>query len=217
VLDHRLAQQAIEARLRTVVVVTTGAQTLSASATGYARTTGSFLTDGFAPGMEVTPTGFTQTDVGMVIGVTDLALEIEGGRTLQGAGAGRTLSVGIPTLQAWENMAFEPQTGRPFVEGDYVPATTQLLSCPSAGGTVEETGLYVTRWYGLAGTGLLALSRAASALLALFPPGGTLTLANGSALRWRENPGPWRGQARPDLPGWAVVTVTIPWRSYTTN
>ncbi len=39
--------------------VTTGSTTLSAVAGGYARTTGSFITDGFYPGMSVTASGFT--------------------------------------------------------------------------------------------------------------------------------------------------------------
>jgi hypothetical protein len=216
-MNHELAHLAIRSRLASVVVVTTGSVTLSATATGYARTTGSFVTDGFAVGMEVTPTGFTQTTVGVVTKVEALALEIAGGRSVESAGAGRSLTTKLPTKRGWENVTLTPIAGQPYVELDYVPATTQLLSIPNVGGTVEETGLAVLRWYGLANAGLLDLTRAAQAVLALFKPGQTLTLSDGSALRWRENPGPFRGQARADAPGWAVITVTIPWRLYTTN
>ncbi len=216
-MNHELAQLALEARIRTVVVATTGLVTLAATATGYTRSTGSFLTDGFAAGMEVVPAGFTQTDAGVITNVDDLTMTINGGRTIQGAGAGRSLIAGLPQLRAWENVELEPVSGRPYFEGDYVPATRDLRTVPAAGGITEDTGIYVVKWYGIAGTGLLALSRAANALLALFKPGDVLALVDSTALRIREKPGPWRGQARADAPGWAVVTVTIPWRLYSTN
>src|SRR3972149_4040320 len=102
--DPELAHLAIRSRVASVVVATTGSITMSATATGYARTTGSFLTDGFAVGMEVTPTGFTQTTVGIVTNVETLALEIFGGRAVQSAGAGRTLTTKLPTKRGWENV-----------------------------------------------------------------------------------------------------------------
>jgi hypothetical protein len=215
-LDHEIAQLALQERLQTVEVATTGSTTLSATATGYARSAGSFVTDEFAAGMEVTPTGFTQTSIGVVTRVEVLNLTIAGGRTVESAGAGRTIAAKLPLLRGWENIKLEPVSGRPYISADYVPATTQLLTTRSPG-VVEETGLYVVRWYGLANVGLLGLTRCAQAVLALFPPGNTLSLSDGSALRWRENPGPFRGLARADAPGWAVVTVTVPWRLYTTN
>ncbi len=216
-MNHEQAQLALESRLRAVVVATTGSQSLAATTTGYTRATGSFLTDGFAAGMEVTPAGFTQTALGVITAVDDLTMTIDGGRTVQSAGAGRSLIAGLPALRAWENLDLEPITGRPYVEGDYVPATRDLRTIPSTGGVVEDTGLYIVKWYGIAGTGLLALSRAANALLALFRPGDVLALADSTTLRIRETPAPYRGQARADAPGWAVVTVTIPWRLYSTN
>lgn len=216
-MNHELAQLALEARIRTVVVATTGLVTLAATATGYTRASGSFLTDGFAAGMEVTPVGFTQTDVGVITNVDDLTMTIDGGRTVQTSGAGRSLVAGLPKMRAWENLELEPIAGRPYVEGDYVPATRVALTVPAIGGIAQDTGIYVVKWYGIAGTGLLALSRSASALLALFRPGDVVPLSDGTAVRIRGDTGPWRGQVRQDAPGWALVTVTIPWRLYSTN
>jgi hypothetical protein len=217
VLDHELAYLALRQRLATVVVATTGTMTLTATAAGYTRSSGSFLTDGFAAGQEVTPSGFTQTDVGVVTHVDESTLTIAGGRQAQSAGAGRSLSVQLPAVRVWENATTKPVAGRPYVEADYVPATAQLLTAPAVGGIVEETGLFVVRWFGVGNVGFLDLNRAASAVLELFRPGQTLALADGSALRWRENPGPFRGQVRPDGAGWSLVVITIPWRLYTLN
>jgi uncharacterized protein DUF4128 len=215
-VNHVLAELALQNRLAGVTVVTTGTMTLAATATGYTRAAGSFLTDGFAAGMEVTPVGFTTTTRQMVTKVEALTLTT-GAHTVDSAAGSRSLAVGLPEIRAWENIGVTPIAGRPYVEADYVPATAQLLTAPSAGGVVEETGLYVTRLYGVANTGFLALAKYAGAILALFPPGATLNLSDGSALRYRENPGPFRGSARADTPGFAVVTITVPWRSYTTN
>lgn len=208
--DHVAAQLAFQARLRTLSVVTTGSTTLSATATGYARAAGSFLTDGFAVGMEVTPTGFTQTTVGVIDAVTALTMTIDGGRIVQAAAAGRTLAVGLPTLRAWDNVAIDPVVGQPFIEEEYVPATSEAVTIPALGGTLRDTGLYVLRWYSRQGTGSLALRQPADAILALFKPG--TALAVGSAfLRVSSKTAPWAGQIRTTGDGWAVVTVTIPW------
>lgn len=60
-------------------VITTGLQSLSATATGYARTSGSFVTNGFVVGMQVNVTGFTNAannGVSTITAVTATALTV---------------------------------------------------------------------------------------------------------------------------------------------
>jgi hypothetical protein len=76
---------------------------------------------------------------------------------------------------------------------------------------VKDEGLYVIRWYGLAGGGTQALSTSLRALLDRFPPGSDR--GDGRLRRARE------GRRHPvalaitnpsTTPGRAVSTVTVP-------
>ena len=214
--DHVAIQKALRARLLTLYVCTTGTTSLSATLSGYARSSGSFLVDGFAVGMEVLPTGFTDTDRVVITSLTATAMTVDGGRTVDAEAGGRSLAVGLPEGIAWDNVMLTPTGGRPYLEESYIPATSSLVSAPATGGTAEDTGLYVIRWYGLANTGLGSLAAPASAILELFKPGTALTVADGT-VHVRGDIGPFGGAIRGDLPGWSVVTVTIPWRLYSVN
>ncbi len=218
-LDATATVLALRNRALSLSVCTTGSTTLSATTTGYARTTGSFLTDGFAVGMEVTPTGFVANTIDTIIGVSTLTLTTKAARTAESAASGRSIAVGLPALRAWENTDFSPVTGRHFVEEDYVPAAPFVVSFPPQGATRDERGLYVLRWYGLSNTSVAGLRKSVDALLALFTPGTTLT-AGSNTVRIRgmtNDPGPYAGQLLPQAGGWSVITLTIPWRSFTTN
>jgi hypothetical protein len=75
---------------------TTGSQTLSATATGYARATGSFVTNGFAIGDEITASGFaTAANNGrsVVTAVTATTIDVTktGGTVAEAAATARTL------------------------------------------------------------------------------------------------------------------------------
>jgi hypothetical protein len=212
--DHLTAHKAFRARLQTLEVCTTGSTTLEATATGYSRAAGSFLTDGFAVGMEVTPTGFTQTDTGVIEALTATVMTIMGGRTVQASGAGRTLSVGLPANVGWENKAVTPVAKTPYVTEQYVPGTARVATLPVNGGTAYDDGLWIVRWFAKADTGLGALRLPAQEVLTLFKP-GTLVSAG---LRILSNPiGPTAGQLLPLEDGWTVVVITIPWRLESTN
>ena len=214
--DYTDMQLGFRNRLLTLQVCTTGTTTLEATLSGYQRSAGSFVADGFAVGMEVTPTGFTDTDRTVITSVTATLLTVDEPRTVDAPAGGRSLTVGLPELRAWDNTTLAPVTGRPYIEETFVPATSSLLSSPGLGGIAEDTGLYVIRWYGKANTGLAAIGDGASAILELFKPGTAVTVADGS-LRVRGDLGPWRGAITADLPGWSVTTITIPWRLYSTN
>lgn len=221
-IRHADIQLALQQRLLTLLVCTTGSTSLSATATGYARASGSFVSDGFAPGMQITSiSGFVQsannaTDnpAKVITKVTDLAIDVPG-TVVEAAGAGRTLSVGLPSDRAFENITFEPRDGRPYVDEQYVPATSELRGMV-IGGTREETGLYVVGFAVPFNNGAIALARYADALLALFPLVLSIPIANGD-LRVRGDVGPMRSQVLPLDSGYARVGVSIPWRLLTLN
>ncbi len=214
--DHTDLQLALRARLLTLSVCTTGVMTLEATLSGYQRASGSFLVDGFAVGMEVTPVGFSDSDRSVITSVSATVMTVDDPRTVDAPAGSRSLTVGLPELRAWDNTTLSPVAGKPYIEETFVPATASLLSSPLTGGVVEDTGLYIIRWYGKANTGLAALGDAVSAVLELFKPGTALTVADGT-LRVRGDLGPWRGQMMADMPGWTVIVITIPWRLYSAN
>lgn len=216
-IDSKLAVLALRNRAIGTTVATTGSATLTATSTGYTRAAGSFVTDGFEVGMEVTPTGFTQTTRGIISEVSALTMLIRGGRTAQASGAGRTLSVSLPETCAWEGVDTEPVAGKPYLEEAWVPATSRIVTFPANGGLVEETGLYVLRWYGLAGVGHEALRACVEAVMARFTPGTSFTLSDGSKVHVRTDTGPSAGQIQRVDGGWLVLTLTVPWLGRSTN
>lgn len=215
-LDLTATTLALRNRAVSLMVATTGSTTLSATATGYARTAGSFVTDGFCVGMEITPAGFATNTVDIITGVTATDLTTKNARAVEVAASGRTISVGLPALRAFENVDFTPVSGRPYVEEDFIAATNTLLTTNASSGTLEETGLYVLKWYGLSNYGVSALRKSVDALKALFAPGTTVAVGS-NTVRVRADVGPFTGQILPQDGGWSVLTLTIPWRAFSQN
>jgi hypothetical protein len=210
VIDHTLLQLALRAKLRTLSVCTTGSVSLSSTTTGYARASGSFI----CVGMEVTPSGFTQTAVGTITGVTALTLTILGGRSAEAA-ASRTLTVGLPSRCAWENVALAPSTGTPYVEEQYIPGPMAQVTL-GALGELEVLPMYSPRIYVPSNADMLAAGNYADAILTLFAPGTPITVS-GATVTVRRDVGPFRGQLQQAEPGYAVVPVSIPLRLRTSN
>jgi hypothetical protein len=216
VADLSVIHLALRARAEALVVVTTGSMALAATTTGFTRSSGSFITDGFAIGMEVTPSGFAINDPATITRVTATALTVSRVVAAEGANTGRTLTVGFPALRARENVIFQPIDGRPWVEEEFIPAGGTLTAGPYANGVREETGLYVVRWYGIANTGALGLRRAIDALAARFAC-GTAMVAGSNVVRVRGDVAPFASRIAPRDDSWAVCSLTIPWRCYSTN
>jgi hypothetical protein len=193
----------------TTACVLSGAPTFSASAF-----TVSFLADGFAPGMEITPLGFVSNPVDVITLVMALSITTRTTRTAEAAAASRSLSAKAPSGIAFENVSFDPIPGRPWLQEQYVPATLTRMTVSSDGGHADESGLYVLTYYGLAGVGSLAILRVTDAILALFAPGTAVT-DGASTIVVRGNPGPWGGQIIPQDDGYARRVVTIPWQAFT--
>jgi hypothetical protein len=117
----------------------------------------------------------------------------------------------LPTAKAYENVTFTPPSGAPYAEEDFAPGTSRLVSATASGGMVEDTGLYVIRWYGLSGEATATMSQAITALLALFPPGSFLTATDGTIVRIQGTFAPRRSQITNPIAGRALSTITIPW------
>lgn len=215
-VDTTALQLALRTRLATLVVATTGSVALSATASGYARAAGSFIDDGLAVGMEIAPAGFASNPTDVITAITAGTVTTANPRTAEAAAAGRSLTAGLPVLRGGDNAGLVPVPGRPYIEAELVPATTAQRTAPASNSRIEETGLYVVRWYGLAGKGSTAIRRSVDAIKRLFAPGTAFVIA-GDAVRVRGNPGPQAGQIRPQDGGFAVCTVTIGWVANSRN
>jgi hypothetical protein len=215
VIDEIAMQLALRAKALTLTVATTGTMSLAATTTGYARTAGSFLTDGFHPGMEVTPAGFALNTTSVITVVSALSLTVNATLTAEAAAGGRSLTVGLPSQRAWENVAFQPTAGVPWVREEFLPGpTSQETLGPQ--GELEATPMYALYVNVAAETGLTA-KRYVQALRVLFAPRTAIVLPNGDILRVRADTGPYAGQLQQSQPGFAVQPFTIPLRLRSAN
>lgn len=212
-LEIAEAIEACRALLATLSVCTTGSTTLAQTSTGYSRASGSFITDGFRVGMEVTPSGFTDTTRRAITAIAPdgLSMTVGTGLTPQTSGSGRTLSVGRPEYLAVPNKDFTPAqvSNRPYIEDAFLPGPTNVEGVGSYATMVHEP-IYIIKWWGLANKADTDLSKCASAVLSLFSPRTAITMDTGDILRVRERPGPFASQITNPQPGRALVTITIP-------
>lgn len=220
-LDHVATQLGLRNRLLTLASPTTGTTSLAATATGYTRAAGSFVTDGFKPGMEVLAAGFvTSANNGykVVTAVTASVLTVTSSTTMstEAAGGNESIVCGVPEGRAWENVSFTPTAGRPYIEEDYVPSAHSLISFPASNGVAEERGLYVIKYYGLTNYGLGASRKWCDAVLARFAPGTTIA-AGSDVVKVRTDTAPWAGQPIPLELDRVVTTITVPWWAQTNN
>lgn len=214
-IDHTANLLAARAHLLTLSVVTTGSTTLAATTTGYTRASGSFVADGFALGMELTPAGFSSNDVSTITSVTALNITTKDERSAESASAGRSLTVGLPATRGWENVKVTPQSGEPYSTEEYVPGPTERISLGEYA-QIEGAPVYLPRIFVPSNTGRAAASKYADAIMNHFAPGTDLGVADGE-LKVRGRPGPFAGQLLQLDSGWAVVPVTVPLLYRTTN
>lgn len=175
-LNITAAQIALRTRAETLVVCTTGSTTLGQSADGFTRLTGSFLTDGFRAGMEVTPSGFVSTTRVVLTDVTALLAKTRTALSVVSEASGRTLSVGLPLTRHYENRDTTIATDvQPFIEEEYVPRPPDTRTMPAQGASRSDFGEWVVRWYGLQGVDVPGNRTCVDAFLDLFTPGTQLT------------------------------------------
>ena len=215
-IDHTAIQLDLRTKLLTLSVATTGSASLAATTTGYTRTAGSFITDGFKVGMEVTATGFTNSKNNTAKTVTGVA-----GETLTCAGnvaeaaTTVTLTAGLPALQLWENIPLTAIVGRPYVAEQYLPGPMRQDTLGPLGG-LEVQPVYVVQVYVPENTGIGALGDYGDSILTLFAPGTAMTVGS-DTLQVRRDVAPFRGQVIYPAPGWAMTPVSIPCRIRTAN
>lgn len=215
-IDHGAVLRAARGHALSLTVCTTGTTSLSATATGYARASGSFLADGFRVGMEVTPAGFAQAAVGVILAVEALTMTIAGGRTAASAAGSRSLAVGLPSVAAWTNRPRSRTTGQPFVEEEYLPGGAPRQQVISTYGRLQFQPTYVLR-YGVAqGTDHTAALAYADALITHFAPRTPLAVSGATAYV-RPDLGPFPSPVTLTDDGWAVVTLSIPLQVETDN
>lgn len=215
-INRRRARLAIRARVSSLVVATTGTMTLEATAIGYKRATGSFVTDGFIVGQDVTPTGFPQTTFGVITAVTATELRIDGGRTVAAPAAARALVSGLPTQHALQNIATTPTAGRPYIVEAFADAGGRVQTIPGKSGRVAERFLSRWTWYVPSGIGTDALDAGVSALLNWMSPYTAMVMTDGNYVHVRGDEVPYAADVVNEG-GWARRTVTIPLQGSTRN
>lgn len=208
------------------------------TATGYARASGSFLTDGFEVGMEIRGEDFDTPaneapkvimDVSaLLITTRRINVSAEGDRTLDPTASGcvteavgtRTLVVGMPAGVEYENARFKPGAGVPWWREEFSPSPGGRRHEVGSNSMVEYFVDYFMTLFLPPNTGVRAAHRYSEALLDAFPPGYTFTLAVPGKLRIRTEATPWPSpvfQAATPEPGFLVVPVTVPCILWTSN
>lgn len=218
-LDEAAAVLAFRNRVLTLSVATTGSTTLSATALGFARASGSFISDGFVQGMEISATGYNANNnaARIITGVSAQFLTATG-CTVQSATAGRTITCGIPSKRAWENEKFDlaNAAGLNYVAEQFVPATTELKTITGQGGTVEETGFYFLTVYAQKGYGMSAIRKYVTAIKNLYAPGTSIT-AGSNTIKVRGDTSVRAGQIIPLDTEYVTCQVGIPYRAFSIN
>lgn len=138
-----------------VVQATTTSTMLSATATGYHRADGgSFLTDGFTAGSELSAAGFgtaANNGLSVLVAVTasDLTVVKTPAPVVEAAGAAVTLSIGLPTARFLEGHTGTPTpiptVGVPYWSDAVLRAplnSSQRISVGIAPALRRHTGLY---------------------------------------------------------------------------
>jgi hypothetical protein len=217
-IDEVMMQLALRAKALSLVVATTGTVSLSATSTGYARTTGSFQADNFWPGMEITPSGFATNTPRVITSVQPLAITVNtaaGAVPVESVASGRSLTAGLPTQRAWENVGFEPTAGIPWVEEHFISGPSRQVTL-GPNGELEVEPQYALHVNLPNDTGL-TVRRYVNALRVLFAPRTPIPLANGDVLKVRSDTGPYPGDLQQGRPGFVVLPVTFPLRIRTQN
>jgi hypothetical protein len=227
-IEDDTIQLAVRNRVLSLAVAAIGPISLASSATGgedgasaYIGAAGVF--SALRVGMEVIASGFPNAAANGAATITHLSSTVATvNRALPeiAAGAGRSLAVGLPKLASWENVAFNSEQGRPYVEEQYLPGPPPVQRSAGQGGTLEAEPQYILSIYIPKGAGISADSKYTNALRLLFPPGQRIALPSPTdMLHERRDFSPNKTQRQfPDLvPGFMVVQFSIPMRLYTPN
>jgi hypothetical protein len=201
--------QAVRDRLVTLRVAEASAP-VAHSLTGFTRLTGSFLTDRFLFGMEVTALYGTE-EVGAIAKIVvdeQMVLLVPPRQDADPDG----LYVGLPLQRGWENEDINPSSHVWWVDEDYLSGPSSLAAGNYTNGELDITPAYVLRLYGLSGIGIGAVHAVADGIVNLFPPGSALITTGGTVVRVRGDTAPFKGQLLNNGARHAVISITIPLR-----
>ena len=227
-ISHAQILLAARAHALGLIVCQTGSISLESSANGglgaasaFIRSAGSFLTEGFAAGMEVSPAGFPSNDLQQITHISEdgLIMTVDGELATVAAAGARSLVVGFPESVAFGGLHFDPPQGKASAHELYTPGTSEKVTLGPLG-DVEARPLFSLNIATPANMGDLAALRYVDALLAHFASGVVITLANGDIARvrgGRTEPAPTASQLQYDRPGLVIAPVTIPLRIRTPN
>lgn len=170
---------ALETYLCALSLAATGPRTdIAATVTGFQRTEGSFLDDGFQVGDTVQPGGFADTRPGIVLAVADSVLVVDRKVSAEPAGPEVSLTAMLPERRKFEGQPFQKPKDKPWLRAALRPAGAPLVAWGS-GGLVRHHGSFLVELFEPvdAGRGLARVERLADALRRHFKPG--LALAHG--------------------------------------
>lgn len=211
--------RALRARLLATVAYDSGLMSIAATGGSYVAQPGP-LPVGLMQGMEVEGRGFAAAMPPLVASAVTGDSVAVGPALPEDPSPGtatRRLVVGIPALRAWENVAFNPEDGRWYVEEDYLPGGSRRVTLGKSA-EVDVYPVYVIRLYGLSGRGTGAIHTVGDAILNNFRPGADMPTDDGHTVRVMGDPAPSRGQVLPETASHAVTVITIPlWVRTTSN
>lgn len=213
-LDQLAAREAFRAQLLTLVVASTGPMTLAATTTGFSRASGSFLTEHFTAGMEVTGDGFSDANEvpAIITGVGALTLGVPG-RTAEAAAANRTLTVGLPAIRQWHGT----QTPEAVIRGTRASIVEQWEPSPPVdSGAIIDSGFYIVTINLPGNVGLAAPLRYMMKMRDLFYPGLSFDI-DGDLVRVTGDPAPQFTSPRTLENGQTTSQLTVQWRVATSN
>lgn len=203
---------ALRTRVLTASVATTGSISMSVLNGVFVRSSGSFLTDGFRPGMELKASGFGVTannGLAVVVQVTAIAIKVDRVLTTDAEAGGRTLAVGMPSRGTTQNVTFDPTPGSPWWEEELV-ALPVIQTSVGPLGNIETTALYFAKVHVPEGMGPEAADAYAGTIMGLFPPRTAVTLSGGDVARVLPASGPYAKPGMHLRPGFYTVPVVVP-------
>lgn len=208
-IDHGAVLLACRSRLTSLSVCTTGAATLTATSTGYSRAAGSFLTDGFRPGMELVGTSFTEGANNAAKTITEVtATTVTAPGTVAEAAGTRTLAVVLPSSVSSENIDFEPSQNTPYFREEYLPGP-MFQATVGMEGSLDAKPMYILKVHVPQKTGVKGAWGYVTAILDHFKPGTALSVSGHDLVQVRRDVAPFAGQLLM-FEAFAVTTVTIP-------
>lgn len=217
-INYQALQLAFRAELNQILVATaTG--TMSIVNKTISRSSGSFLEDGFRPGMEITGANLAapeNEEPAVIREVLDGALTVDRSLTTESSGPNKTIRALLPSGRAYENDDYAPVAGYPYLEEQFLPGpNTQLTAGPN--GRMEGLPLYVMTVNVPLNVGIGARNAYAQAILDHFRPRYAFDLSDGSRAQVRTAPAPFMGQGQRVTDGYMSLAVTIPLRLFTIN